>query len=109
MCFLQTTKMLMPYTSGVWLLGTELRLSGGRCSKADSVGGVIFDLLCLHQVAISPSQSQGMFRQKSERTGGDSSTGGSLDHMIPKLPSNIPFFFFLGWSPRLDKAIRLGT
>lgn len=74
--------------------GDRARLSGRRCSKADSVGGEIFDLLCLHQVAISPSQSQGMFRQKTDRIGGDSSTGGSLDHMTPKLPSKIPIFFF---------------
>lgn len=74
--------------------GDRARLSGRRCSKADSVGGVIFDMLCLHQVVISPSQSQGKFRQKTDRIGGDSSTGGSLDHMTPKLPSKIPIFFF---------------
>lgn len=61
---------------------------GRLCGRGD------IDLLCLHQLAISPSQSLGMFRQKTERIGGDSSTGGSLDHMTPKLPSKIQFLFF---------------
>ena len=45
------------------------------------------------EVDISLSQSQGMFRQKTDRIGGDSSTGGSLDHKTPKIPSKIPIFF----------------